>query len=45
MTLAKSYTAETASLLSGVAEGHEECEDPFTGLNEDEEEVETTKLS
>ena len=31
-------TAETASLLSGVAEGDEECEDPFIGLEEDEEE-------
>ena len=35
---------KTDSLLSGIAEGGEECKDPFAGLKEDEEELETTKL-
>ena len=40
-------TVERASVLSdsGVKEGDEECEDPFAGLEQDAEEVETTKLS
>ena len=33
-------TVEAASILPSVAEGDEECEDPFAGLKKDEEELE-----
>ena len=33
----KVNTAKTASLLSGVTEGDEACDDPFSSLGEDTE--------
>ena len=36
----KVINAETASILSGIAESDIECDNIFIGLEEDEEEVE-----
>ena len=36
-------TVEIASLLPGFAEGDKECEDPFTCLEEDKEDVENNE--
>ena len=43
MTLAKFITVETASLLLGIAESDEECEDALAGLEEDEAELKTNE--